>query len=74
MKKERKRWRDLNPRQQRWIAIQGTIQTILLAIAGVDLIRRPATQVRGSKRWWALGLLVQPIGPLVYLLRGRRGS
>lgn len=74
MKMQRKSWRDLDPRQQRWIAIQGTIQTVLLGIAGIDLIRRPAAEVRGSKRWWALGLLVQPIGPLVYLLRGRRPS
>ena len=48
------------------------IQTTLLAIAAVDLARRPAAAVNGRKPWWGLGLLVQPIGPIAYLLRGRR--
>lgn len=72
MTPQRKRWQDLNARQQRWIMIQGSLQTVLLLIAGIDLIRRPGDQVRGAKRWWALGLLVQPVGPVAYLLKGRR--
>lgn len=74
MKRERKRWQDLSARQQRWIIIQGTVQTVLLLIAGIDLARRPAGQVRGAKVWWALGLLVQPVGPVTYLVKGRRTS
>ncbi len=67
-----RRWQDLSPQQRRWIAVQGSIQSILLLVAARDLLRRPASQVRGRKRWWALALLVQPVGPVAYLLRGRR--
>lgn len=67
-----KRWGDLSAGQQRWVLVQGAIQTVLLLVAAVDLLRRPSEQVRGHKIWWAAGLLVQPVGPIAYLLRGRR--
>ena len=38
----------------------------------VDLVRRPAEQVRGRKAIWAVGLLVQPFGPIAYLGWGAR--
>lgn len=45
--------------------------TLKLA-AAVDLHRRPAEQVRGPKRLWALLLLVNLFGPLAYFGFGRR--
>jgi uncharacterized membrane protein YhaH (DUF805 family) len=70
--RHQRRWQDLSPGQQRWIVIQGAVQSVLLLVAAADLVRRPAGQIRGRKGWWALALLVQPVGPLAYLLRGRR--
>lgn len=71
---QRRAWSDLSTNQQRWIIVQGAVQTVLLLIAAIDLVRRPAEQVRGRKLWWALGLLIQPVGPIAYLVRGRRSG
>jgi hypothetical protein len=40
----------------------------------VDLKRRPASQVRGSRRMWAAAMLVNSAGliPLSYFVFGRR--
>jgi hypothetical protein len=47
------------------------IQLILVAVALNDLIKQPAT--RGPKWMWALIILfIQMIGPILYLVLGRR--
>ncbi|ANI42905.1 membrane protein [Mycolicibacterium vaccae 95051] len=40
----------------------------------VDLARRPASTVRGSKALWRTLSVVQPVGPLAYFAFGRRPS
>lgn len=45
---------------------------VLTAAALVDLARGPAAEVRGRKWLWALGCFVQPVGPVAYLILGRR--
>jgi len=52
--------------------VMGSVELALTATAYVDLLRRPQQQVRGRKLWWSLGILVQPIGPIVYLVWGVR--
>jgi hypothetical protein len=52
-------------------ALEGAVKVAAL----VDLARRPASQVRGSKAAWATAItLVNSAGavPLAYFLRGRR--
>ncbi len=44
----------------------------LLAYAWLDLRKRPAEQVRGSKRIWKRAVFVNFVGPLAYLFVGRR--
>ena len=46
----------------------------LLVVALYDLRRRPADQVRGPKRIWALvcGVNYLGLGPIAYFLFGRR--
>jgi hypothetical protein len=39
-----------------------------------DLARRPKERVRGPKAVWALGCFVQPLGPVAYLVVGRRSE
>ena len=71
----RKRWSDLDPGQRRAIMVAGTVETVLKIAALVDLARRPARAVRGSKALWAAAIaLVNAAGavPLAYFLRGRR--
>ena len=67
-----RRWSDLTPAQQTAILVGASIELALTATALVDLARRPAAQVRGSKVLWALGCAVQPVGPVAYLVWGRR--
>jgi hypothetical protein len=67
----RKKWSDLSPTQQRLIAAMAVMEVVVTTAAVADLVRRPADQVRGSKAVWAVGMLVQPVGPLAYLGLGR---
>jgi hypothetical protein len=69
---EKKRWDDFTPGQQTAILVAASIELALTATALVDLARRPREQVRGPKPLWALGCVVQPVGPVAYLLFGRR--
>jgi Phospholipase_D-nuclease N-terminal len=68
------RWSDLTRTQQLLIIGMGAVELVLTATALVDLARRPADQVRGPKPLWVLGCLVQPVGPLAYLVLGKRPS
>lgn len=67
-----RRWSDLTGWQRTVVLTLASTELALTATAAVDLWSRPRTEVNGVKaRWWPV-LLIQPIGPLVYLLRGRR--
>ena len=49
------------------------IELVLLLVALIDLIRRDPHQVRGSKLAWGLIIvLVSTLGPICYLLLGRK--
>lgn len=65
-------WSDLSTTQQRLIVVSGAVEVVLTTIALVDLVRRPAQQVRGPKWLWAAACIVQPFGPIGYLAVGRR--
>jgi len=45
---------------------------IVTTLALSDLAHRPAKDVRGPKVFWVLSFVVQPFGPLLYFLVGRR--
>jgi len=70
----KKTWSELSDAQKTAILVVGSIELALTATAYVDLARRPAAQVRGRKGLWALGILVQPVGPIAYLAWGARGG
>lgn len=70
--KQKRSWSDLSRMQRRLIVAGGTVEAVVTTIALRDLARRPATKVRGPKAAWALGCMVQPVGPLAYLALGRR--
>ncbi|WP_370180187.1 hypothetical protein [Rhodococcus wratislaviensis] len=70
-----RRWTDLSDRQRRWILVSSIIEGALKIAALVDIKRRPAEQIRGSKRVWATAVvLVNSVGvvPLAYFVLGRR--
>ena len=66
-----KKWSDLTPLQQQAIFAGGAAELLLTAAALLDLTRRPAPAVRGSKAAWAASFAVQPFGPLAYFAIGR---
>jgi hypothetical protein len=68
----KKKWADLSPRQQQAVIVGGVLEILLTAAVVNDLIRRPDSQVRGSKALWLLSFVVQPFGPLAYYSVGRR--
>ena len=71
----KRRWSDLSERNRRLIIITGTVEALLKIAALVDLRRRTADEVRGSRRVWAGAIvLVNSVGavPVAYFLLGRR--
>lgn len=73
----KRKWNELSPRTRKLIIIGGTFEGLLKVAALVDLARRPATEIRGSKRSWTLAvLLVNSVGlaPVAYFVLGRRRS
>lgn len=69
------RWSELSPRSRRLIVAGAAFEGVLKTAALVDLARRPAGEVRGSKLRWALAvLLINSVGatPIAYFVFGRR--
>lgn len=70
-----KRWSDLSKRSQKMIIVAAAAETSLKAAALVDIKRRPASEIRGSKWIWAAFVtVVNSFGaaPLSYFVFGRR--
>ena len=67
-----KGWSDLSTGQRVAIVVAGVAEVIMTSLALRDLLRRPATDVRGPKLLWFLGCFVQPFGAPLYLVVGRR--
>ncbi len=63
-------WSDLSTGQQRAVVAVSAVELALTTAALIDLVRRPAEQVRGPKALWAVGVFVQPIGPVAYFAGG----
>lgn len=71
----RHRWSDLNTRTQRAIVVAGAAEGVLKTAALIDIRRRPAGQIRGSKWVWIPTVtLVNSFGlaPAAYFLFGRK--
>jgi hypothetical protein len=71
----RARWNDLDPRRRRLVLIGAAVEGSMKIAALIDLARRPARDVRGSKRLWALAIAVinsAGVVPIGYWVYGRR--
>jgi hypothetical protein len=66
-------WNRLSPRQRVLVVVAGISDASLKTVALLDLRRRPADQVNGSKWVWLGVILVNSAGAtsLSYLLFGR---
>ena len=70
-----KKWSELTPRTRRVIVVAGVFEGVLKLAALADLVRRPATQIRGSKAAWAGAVtFINALGavPIAYFAWGRR--
>jgi hypothetical protein len=69
-----KPWSDLSPRVRRLIVAGAAVEGALKLAALIDMKRRPAAQIRGGKKIWASGMLLNSAGliPLSYFAVGRR--
>ena len=72
--RSKKRWSDLSTGQRTAVVAAGVLQLGLHLAALVDLRRRPAAAINGSKRAWAALSFVNFVGPLAYFAFGRRRS
>lgn len=73
----KKRWNELSPSARRLILIGAGFEGVLKLAALADLVRRPAEQIRGSKRVWAFAIVVvSSVGavPIAYFAYGRKRS
>jgi hypothetical protein len=67
-----RRWDEMSPTQKPLVLALVALQVSLAVAAWADLAARPAEQVNGSKRAWALVIAVNYVGPVLYFRRGRR--
>ena len=70
-----RRWSDLSDRSRRLIIAAAITEAVLKTGVLIDLKRRPASQIRGSKRVWIVAAVLvnsAGIGPLSYFVFGRR--
>ena len=73
--KTKRRWSDLNGRQRVLLVVGAAVEAMLKIAALRDLRRRPAAEIRGSKKLWATALvLANSAGavPIAYFSIGRR--
>ena len=67
-----KQWQDFTDRQKRGIVVLGVLQLMLLAAALIDIRRRPAEEINGSKGLWTMVVFINGISPIAYFLLGRK--
>lgn len=67
-----RKWKELTPTQRVFVIVGAVVQITLLAVAQRDLSRRPPEEIRGPKGLWRMVTMINFLGPLAYLLLGRK--
>jgi len=65
-------WSDLTAVEKRIIILSSIVQMSLLVAALNDILRRPASQIKGKKWVWLLVSFINFFGPISYFLFGRK--
>jgi len=69
------RWSELSDSSRRLIIAGALGEAVLKTAVLIDISRRPASQIRGSKRMWIIAAVLvnsAGVGPLSYFAFGRR--
>jgi hypothetical protein len=67
----KKKWSDLSKRKRQLIVVAGVAEAALKVAMLIDIKRRPASQIRGSKWLWRPLAFVNLFGPVSYFAFGR---
>jgi len=70
-----RRWGDLSERSRKVIIAAAIGEAVLKTAVLIEIRRRPASQIRGSKRMWIIAAVLvnsAGVGPLSYFAFGRR--
>lgn len=70
--KQKKKWSELSGPAKVGSVVMGLIQVGLLIAALVDIYRRPAEEINGSKAMWTGVAFINTVGPIAYFLKGRK--
>jgi len=68
----RRNWKDMSPVQKVGNVLMGAVELVLVTLALWDLSHRPDNEINGKKRNWVMASLIQPIGPIIYFMFGRK--
>lgn len=71
-KKQKKKWSELSGPAKAGTIVMGLIQVSLLIAALIDIYRRPAEQINGSKAMWTGVAFINTVGPIAYFIKGRK--
>lgn len=71
-KKPKKQWSELSGPAKVGSVVMGLIQVGLLVAALVDIYRRPAEEINGSKAMWTGIAFINYVGPIAYFIKGRK--
>ncbi len=69
---DEKNWSELSNGERSLMVIGSAVQLGLQAVALIDLYRRDQSEIRGKKSWWVALSFVNFLGPIAYLIGGRR--
>jgi len=72
-----RRWSDVSDRNRKVIIAAAVGEAVLKTAVLIDISRRPASQIRGSKRMWIIAAVVvnsAGLGSLSYFVFGRRAA
>jgi hypothetical protein len=67
-------WNNLSPRTRRLLIAGAAVEGVFKVAALIDMKRRPADQIRGSKWVWGPAMVLNSAGavPFAYFAFGRR--
>jgi hypothetical protein len=69
---QRRSWKEMSPAQRGANIVLGIVELMLTGWALWDIKHRPDDQINGKKRTWVMTSLIQPIGPVIYFIFGRK--
>jgi hypothetical protein len=72
--KRMQRWHEMSARKRTFIVVAGAVEVGLNVAVQIDLLRRPAEAIRGSKAAWRAAAFVNVFGPVAYFAYGRKRS